>query len=218
MNADTVQYEIVTDVAAFSALKPQWDALWQRTDGVFSQGYGFCWHSLKEMALPQGCKLRCVTGREDGRLVLVWPLVVYRRNLWTAIRPLGPNAAEYGGTLVENSPDAQARVAAAWRLLLDSVRFDLLVMPSVPESSHLHAVLRQLARHDRSEYGIAAPFAALRQDTDWRPFSRRRRGLHSVPRGVLPSAHETMLPGFSVPDRRRCTVHHGPRGPGGPWR
>lgn len=189
------QFEIVSDVDGFLALEREWEKLAERAhEAYFSQSFAWCRISWETVAKPRRRRLRCVVARKDGRLVLVWPFVVHRRFLWTVMRPLGPETTEYTEPLVEDGPEAQERVAAAWRFLRRSGKADIISVPFVREGSALHRVvfaekpvvapeIIQTTHVDCAAYPDWESYQRTR-DGDWRRgIGRRRRRLRE--RGKL---------------------------------
>ena len=76
--------EVLTDPGRFLALAPEWDALWASVPGAYaSQGFGWSLAGWRTTARPRGRRPHIVTMRQDGRLVLVWPLTLHRSGLCT---------------------------------------------------------------------------------------------------------------------------------------
>ena len=93
-----------------------------------------------------GQRLRCLVGRADHRLVLLWPLMLHRSaRLWRTLRPLGPDAAEECGILIEPGEDAPRHADAAWTALLHTARADRLVLPFLRDGTLLEATLQRRA-------------------------------------------------------------------------
>jgi CelD/BcsL family acetyltransferase involved in cellulose biosynthesis len=130
-SADT--WEIVGDAGALRALEGDWNALWERAgDAYATERFAWCWAAWTQVAQPLGRRLHCVVGRSGGRVVLIWPFVLFRYALWKRARPLAPEVAEYSGVLVERDALADARVATAWQMLCTTGRPDAVIVPHVP--------------------------------------------------------------------------------------
>ena len=105
MRNPKLHIEIISDVDRFRAVRNEWEDLWSRANGHYHEAFAVCWESWLNIAGPRGSKLRCIVGRQNGRLVMVWPLVVTRRGLWRVLRMLGPEAADYTSMLLD--PEAE---------------------------------------------------------------------------------------------------------------
>lgn len=131
LTVPSLTFDLVETRAAFDALEADWNALFERSGRgtqVF-QTFPWCWHWCNHF-LPGGnpgratARLAVVTARKDGRLVMVWPLVVERRHAISTLSWLGDPVSQYGDIVVEDgfgSPDA---LQSAWRWLVARIRPD----------------------------------------------------------------------------------------------
>jgi CelD/BcsL family acetyltransferase involved in cellulose biosynthesis len=138
-----LQLAVITRLAQFEALESEWNALFDRvarSSQVF-QSFNWLWHWVNHYLNDRMC-LSVVTGRLDGRLVMVWPLIV--RNL-VAVRQLswmGEPTIEYGDILIDQSSESRHLVHQAWGMLksldidliyLRKVRSDAMIAPFLAE-------------------------------------------------------------------------------------
>ncbi|MFM0276816.1 GNAT family N-acetyltransferase [Paraburkholderia sediminicola] len=142
----TPHYDIISDEAEFFALQPEWDTLWSRANGYYYQSFSFCWLAWKHVAKPRGHKLKCIVCREDGQLVMIWPLETYRRWLWTFLVALGPDGGDYTSVLVEDGPSAAALIAGAWDIAQRRCGADFIRIQFVRDTLHLHTLVMQARR------------------------------------------------------------------------
>jgi CelD/BcsL family acetyltransferase involved in cellulose biosynthesis len=167
-DADT-RLEIISDPEQVQALQAEWNDLWSRADGLFHQSFGVCWLCWIHVAKPRGRQLRCIVSRADGRLVMVWPLVTYKRALWTLLRPLSPEAADYTSILMEEGPLAAALAAQAWNAATRLCNADIIHLPYVNEQSDLYRLASNPA-HLMVTQRRTAPVARLSEEMDWVTF------------------------------------------------
>ncbi|KRB50037.1 hypothetical protein ASE04_15770 [Rhizobium sp. Root708] len=151
-------------------LETEWNNLWLKAKGSFYQSFSVAYHSWKEIAEPAGRSLFCIVIRDQGAMVLVFPMVRYRKGPLLMIRPLGPNAAETTDMLVDPDVDWQATVTQAWRTIEHASKADIIHMPFIKVGS----TLDQLIQHSRNIERDAdiAPFANLQDQTDWATYER----------------------------------------------
>ena len=110
--------EVLTDRAAFEALKPEWDDLFARA-GMPQQLF------LRHAFLRHWCdhypdarsRISILAGRSEGRLVMLWPLVRRRSLGLDIVQLMGAPVAQFGDVLVEPSPDRQRWLDAGWAAL-----------------------------------------------------------------------------------------------------
>jgi CelD/BcsL family acetyltransferase involved in cellulose biosynthesis len=175
------QYEIVTDENALRALQAEWDELWARARGFHNQSFDFCWIAWEQIAKPNGRSLRCIVRRDAGRLVMVWPLVTYRRwLLWTYLIPLSPESAGYSRVLVEGGAHTAAWVEGAWRVARTRCGADFIHMPYVPEETALGGLVanahRPVIRERVDAY--TAQLGTESRRYDWQGFCDSLGTLH----------------------------------------
>jgi CelD/BcsL family acetyltransferase involved in cellulose biosynthesis len=179
-----LQYEIVSDETQFRALQDDWDALWSRANGRYYQAFSVCLLAWLHVAKPQGRRLRCLVCREKGRLVMVWPLVTYRRALWTYLLPLSPDAGDYTSVLVESDQSAATLIEGAWRSACRHCGADFMHLPYTNEGSELYDLAR---RHRRvvSAKRDDSWMAKLRDEDDWDAFCGKLGTLYRKKPGAL---------------------------------
>jgi len=184
MNQADCQFEIVSDEDGFRALQHEWDDLWSSAHGQYGQSFSVCWLAWQHVAKPRGRHLCCIVHREKGQLVMVWPLVTYRRLLWTYLCPLSPEAGDYTRVLVTNSPATPALIAGAWQTALKRCGADFIKLPYVDEGSELHAVASR-ERHVMIAARTVAAFAKLREETEWDTFCKTLGTMSGKKPGAL---------------------------------
>jgi CelD/BcsL family acetyltransferase involved in cellulose biosynthesis len=140
------RYEIVRDEDEFRALQAEWDALWTKAHGYYYQSFSFCWLAWRYVSKSLGRKLGCIVCRENGRIVLIWPLETFRRSLWTYLAPLGPQGGDFTSMLVEEDAATAERVEGAWEAARQRFGADFIHLPYVRERLHLHKLVMQERR------------------------------------------------------------------------
>ena len=140
MRPASLEFITITDSEGFRSLRAEWVSLCSRANRshLFSS---FDWwlNAWLFYAEPLGQKLRLVTGRHDGRLLLVWPLVTDRRTL----RMLSTGMFEYRDVIVEPSGFAGQWVRQAWSYVQSSVDADVFILQNLRMPSALATELRQ---------------------------------------------------------------------------
>lgn len=132
-----ITFDLITNVAAFETLEPEWDALFAaagRPTQVF-QTFAWNWHWCRHYLPTSRSRLAIVTGRLSGRLVLVWPLVLdgvagLRRLAW-----MGDPVSQYGDILAAAEADDDAILLAAWAFALGASRADFAHLRKVRADS-----------------------------------------------------------------------------------
>lgn len=142
-------FSLVTKEQEFLLLEDQWNNLWanNKNSSVF-QSFNYCYHAWKSILKPLRRKLYCVIKRQNDQIVLIWPLIKYRKLLCSIVRPLGPVAAEYTDPLIDDSINSQQIVHQMWEFLRKSLRSDIINLPFVKCDSLLYQELLTLKTSD----------------------------------------------------------------------
>lgn len=112
---EDLQISVVTNLDGFEALRQEWDDLFERAaepQQVF-QRHIFLRHWARHY-LDARTQLCIVTGRLDGRLVAVWPLVRRRKLGLDVLGFMGAPVAQFADVLVEAGGDRHALLEAGW--------------------------------------------------------------------------------------------------------
>jgi CelD/BcsL family acetyltransferase involved in cellulose biosynthesis len=184
MNNTDLLYEIVSDEDEFRALQREWDDLWTRANGRYYQAFSVCWLAWQRVAKPRGRKLRCIVGRERGRMVMVWPVVTYKRLLWTYAVPLSPDAGDYTSVLVEGGPSVSAFVAGAWHAARRRCGADFVHLPYMNEGLELYK-LASRERHILLATQHDSWLVKLREEADWEAYCNSLGTMYSKKPGAL---------------------------------
>lgn len=180
---------MTTDLAGFLALRSEWDALWHRVPNAFAaQGFAWCLAGWQTTGQPLGRRLHIVTLRENGRVVLIWPLTTQRGWTRTTVTTLGSESSEYDSLLVEAGPEAAEHVRKAWDHVRRHTGADVIALPFVRDGSPMQTLLAA-DPVQRIAHGMPAPFTSWENAPTWdaywqtlapslrKGFGRRRRRL-----------------------------------------
>src|SRR5262249_44497974 len=120
-------FELITGWAAIGALREDWERLWRADrDAYFSQSFAWCVTRWEALEAQERCTCICIVGRDEGRVTLIWPLIIRREGVWRIARPLDQVTTEYSSVLTENVND-QERVAEAWCFARANAPCDLFI-------------------------------------------------------------------------------------------
>ncbi|HTI17297.1 MAG TPA: GNAT family N-acetyltransferase [Trinickia sp.] len=184
MDEPDSRFDIITDPVEFRALQPEWNELWSRADGRHHLAFVVCWLCWTKVAQPRGRKLCCITLREQGRLVMVWPLVVYRKLCWTVVRPLASESTDYTNILVQDGPTASKAIERAWDVVQKRCGADIILLPFLNADSRLFE-LASTKRGVVTKTAYPVAVAMLRGETDWNTFSSSLGRLFENKPGAL---------------------------------
>ena len=174
--ADCV-FEIVSDREAFNALASEWNELLSRAGRGPQVFQGFDWnrHWCNHYLRPRGQRRRrlaILTGRRQGRLVMVWPLVTTRVAGLLQLGWMGDPVSQYGDILAEKSADLLELQRTAWAHLIAAIKPDLVYLARVREDATIAPLIAELG-------GLVtqrrAALFAHREDAEKATLSRNRR-------------------------------------------
>jgi CelD/BcsL family acetyltransferase involved in cellulose biosynthesis len=164
-------FAVIADTAGLAALGPEWNALFARSgrpQQVFQTfAWLSCWanHYLDKRVTPA-----IVTGRSEGRLALVWPLVSTRRLGFRLLSFMGEPLSQYGDALVDDRVDPEAITAQALAFIM-TLPVDILALRRVRDDAALAAALTRGAQ--RIGAPSRAPFVDFAGAGDAAAFDKR---------------------------------------------
>lgn len=178
---NAVRIAVITDRAAFDALEPEWNELFERCAAptqVF-QSFNWCWHWANHFLASSpggvsGVRLAVVTARREGKLVMVWPLVTERVRGVTQLFWMGEPVSQLNDVLIEDIDDKLEVMRAAWRKLLAGRHGDVLRLRHVRADAQIVPLLKEIgaAIVDRQ----FAPYMNLASAKTFEEFEQRYSG------------------------------------------
>lgn len=176
-----VDLRLVAERADFDALENEWNALFARAGKpthVF-QSFNFCWHWANHyLTSPPddaaGIELSIVTGRRDGRLIMLWPLVSQRMRGVRQTFWMGEPVGQYGDVLIDAEADALSVMRAGLEFLRARTNSDLLRLRRVRADANVAPLLDAMGAQiaDRQ----IAPYMDLTTAKDYAGFDQRYSG------------------------------------------
>ncbi|OOG72040.1 hypothetical protein B0E45_09890 [Sinorhizobium sp. A49] len=158
-SGDALDIRVVTSLDGFMALQADWDDLFERaaTPQQVFQRHIFlrCW---ARHYLDAKTQLSILTGRIDGRLVTVWPLMRRRKLGVDVLSFMGAPVAQFGDVLVEADGDRHALLEAGWSAVT-SLGADVFEARRVRADAALCGSV--IASSARLPGDVEAPFASL---------------------------------------------------------
>ncbi len=143
-SSNPIDFEIVSTEQRLLALEPEWRALTERArDGQVFQTFDWAWPAWKCVASKRGRQLHVIVGRNEGRVVLIWPLVSYDQLGLRLARTLDSETTEYRDLIVESSADSKGIISQAWKFVTTRCGIDALYLQYVPGGSLLDAMARR---------------------------------------------------------------------------
>ena len=176
--AQDIELSLITDRAAFEALEADWNALFERAGRpaqVF-QTFNWIWHWARHYLSDAeggiaGLNLSIVTGRRDGKLIMVWPLVQERVRGISQIFWMGEPVSQYGDVVIDDVPDALAVMRAGWDFLAKHAKGDIVRLRRVRADAAIAPVLVEIGATitDRQ----SAPYLDLKSAKSFAEYEER---------------------------------------------
>jgi CelD/BcsL family acetyltransferase involved in cellulose biosynthesis len=160
---------VLTKGTAFASLKPEWELLFSQSQNQHCF-HDFSWnfHSWNCVAAAQGQALRIIVGRERGRPVLIFPLMVKNR----VARFLSADVFAYRDMLLaDNHSDDWFH--ATWNTLLGLEEVDILHLQNVRSPSNLGRMLA-IVKPPVWHVDTYSPAIVLRNYETWDTFALSR--------------------------------------------
>lgn len=174
MSVPAMTFEVISDADRFADLEGDWRVLARRApDGHFFQGFDWLWRTWQCVAAPRERALRLLVGRCNGRVELIWPLMIDGRHL----RLLSSDQFEYRDVLVgagdKNGIAARTWLRAAWREVLRLPGVDVAVFEDIRPGSRLAELF---AERGASGWRIDIPVRTIRLEryAGWDAFAATR--------------------------------------------
>lgn len=213
-----IELAIARTTEEFAALEAEWNALFERAGRsihVF-QTFNWCWHWCRHFLPPareRGPRLFIVTARREGRLVLVWPLVLDRAAGILRLTSLGEPVSQYGDLLVDDIAEREDVLDAAWSHALARSGADLLHVRRARADGNLAPLLERhgarVSAHFEAPYldlATAADFASYEQRFTSKARKNRRRFLRRFEERA-PATLTTVAAGARARDLATLAIH-----------
>lgn len=138
-----MKLSIVRDPESLEAMAPQWRDLCGRTsDHYLFQTFDWLWAWWTCQGSGKPNRLHVIHGEEDGRTVLIWPLLINSGTPWRMLRWMGEDG-DYADVLVEDGGDAVARLKQAWRAIVEGSGYDVVVLDHLAPDARVRPLLEQ---------------------------------------------------------------------------
>lgn len=173
-----VEINVVTSRLDFDALEADWTALYERAGkpGNPFQSFAWSWHWANNfLECPkQVCaesELFILTGRQNGRLTMIWPLVKERTAGLNTLTWLGQPVTQYGDVLVEGH-NALDQLRTAWAYLRANAKTDAITLYKVREDAAIAPLMAEICAV--VTHKDSAPYADMSQPRTFEDYAERR--------------------------------------------
>jgi CelD/BcsL family acetyltransferase involved in cellulose biosynthesis len=176
-------FEVIASRPGFAALEAEWTSLFQRSGRSIQvfQSFNWNWHWVNHL-LDDGTQrqsLAILTGRRNGRLVLVMPLVCERLHGLRVLAWMGEPVAQYGDVLMDESV-SHDDLRAAWQMVCRTLKPDLARLIKTRADAAIAPLLAEFA--GSITQALEAPYLDLASaatfdayETRFNPKARKNR-------------------------------------------
>ena len=164
------QFDIIQTEQQFNTLETDWNNLFQsagRGPHLF-QTYNWLWHWIKEQAPSNLCIL---TGRIEGELVLVAPLILENKSGIKIIKWAGEPVSQYGDILIKNHIDNLQWLKQGFTYLKETIAPDLYYLRKTRFDASIHPLLENYNATIVEE--TVAPYIEILGATTFTEFNKR---------------------------------------------
>ena len=164
-------FETIADEQEFRSFEAEWrDLLGRVRRRTYFQSFDWIWRSWEHVARVRGQKLFVVVGRRAGKVVLIWPLVRFRKLLLRRAEWIGGEKSYLQDVLVEDAPEAGEWLEAAWTYATKTL--DFMWLNHMNDDTMLGPLLQRIK-------GVAsnvdeAPYVDWADWSDWETYWRAR--------------------------------------------
>jgi CelD/BcsL family acetyltransferase involved in cellulose biosynthesis len=169
-----IDLAFITERSAFDALEHEWNGLFERSARsihVF-QSFNFCWHWANSFLAHEGGttgpRLAILAGRQNGRLVMIWPLVSERAHGITQVYWMGEPVSQYGDVLIDRDCNTSEILGAGWAFLRKTLSADVLRLRRVRADANIAPLMREMGAQIADTQ--IAPFMDLTGAKDFAAF------------------------------------------------
>jgi hypothetical protein len=173
-----VVFEVICERAGLDALEPEWNDLFRRAgrSTQLFQCFNWNWHWANHylsgvVGTHGGPTLAIFTVRREGRLVMLWPLVLERAAGLRVLRWMGEPVSQYGDVLVEDLPDSLRLMHQAWRFIAARLGADVVCLRKVRADAAVAPLLRDLGMQQTAV--AEAPYLDLASAPDFAGYELR---------------------------------------------
>lgn len=165
-------FSVIEDSAAFLELEPDWRELYRRVGtSHYCQDFSWCWRVWECVASRWGRRLRLIVGRQAGRVVLIWPLMLEGR----VLRCLSSDTLEYRDVLVEESEYTDLYLKYAWNVAVHIKGVDFFLFQNSRSPSNLERLIAYAGRLNWSRRFDSDPVIRLAGFEGWDAYAATLR-------------------------------------------
>lgn len=164
-----MELKIITNEDEFRNLSKEWDELCDKVKPFVFQYHYWLWTWWQTEGKQDGEQLYIVTGRIDGKLILILPLVKHSFGGIKILKWLAEEPSDYCDVIIEENIKQEQCIKEAWQLIKKHSKTDVIQFTRLREDSVFYKVLGpELA----SIYDNVAPYVLC--ETNWESYYKSK--------------------------------------------
>ena len=175
-----LELELVRSIEGLEKIEAEWNELFERAGRSIQvfQTFNWIWHWASHFMTPPAdgaskaeTELAVLTGRRQGRIAIIWPLVLQRSAGIKVLSWAGDPVGQYGDVLVAPGPDTAELLRASWSHIKSTLKPDVLNLRKVRADATITPLLTEIGAV--TVCSTAAPYLDLRGVKDFSTYEQR---------------------------------------------
>ena len=187
--AAQLDYEIIDTLVGLNRIEKEWNQLWDSSlESFVTYSYQVTRALIVYPLRRKRERFWCIIARRDGKLVLVWPFVIYRHFSWRMASALA-DTIDYSDPLMDETLDKHRCISDAIQKILAFCPCDLVQFQFIRKSSMLSEIAPRY-KGCVSTYttdipqvkftGVWSDYEKLQVKSERAAFARKRRNLLKI--------------------------------------
>ena len=136
-----LDYEIIDTLPGLNTIEKEWNQLWNSsTESLVTYSYQFTKALIEYPLRRKRERFWCIIARRDGKLVLVWPFVIYQHFSWRMASAIA-DTIDYSDPLMDETLDKPRCIADTIQKILALCPCDLVQFQFIRKSSILSEIV-----------------------------------------------------------------------------
>jgi len=174
MSRPTINFLIIDEPAKLKVIEQDWYRLFtESSNDNYFLTFDWNWYAWQHIEQQRKFSLRILVGRCQGKIILIWPLVLSSVVRIRELRWLGSGYGDCRDVLVERSCNSKEWVAQAWRFIQNNVPSDLISLNGITVEGQIKTIVGKDAFQGKTQ---VAPYINWRQWPSWNQYQTIWKG------------------------------------------
>ncbi len=142
-HSQAIEYKVHADLQGLKTIESEWNDLWGKSrDRFITHSYDFTVALYKNPLRHERERMWCLEGRLDGKLVLVWPFIIYRHFAWRVVSPVA-DTIDYNNPLMDETLDGNDLMLSGISVTIQQCPADLIQFTMIRFTSGLKKLVEK---------------------------------------------------------------------------